>query len=153
MIPVPPIIIPAQVSTVTLPSAPCRAEIDTGASLTLAGGDLGRDLLRHHVQQHNSLPVPVPFSAADGRPFVGFPVKATVQIPVDEPIRFIAGYLMPLDLAGVDLLIHVGVSISAAGTATLIRWDDCDLLIGRDLISRFKMTIVNGITTFTKFNP
>ena len=151
---VPEIVIPALVTQGSGQPIPCRAEIDTGASRTLAGGYLGEALLLGHQQQYRGIPVPVPFSAADGRPFVGFPVSATVQVPVGQPVRFVAGDPMPTSLTAVNTSVYVGMSISLDGGGyKYVHWDECDMLVGRDLISMFRLTVEGGMTTLETVAP
>ena len=55
---------------------------------------------------------------------------------------------MPAPLAAVDTPVYVGMSISLDGSGySYVHWDECDMLVGRDLISIFRLTIAHGLTT------
>ena len=90
------------------------------------------------------------FAAADGRSFAGFPINSIVKIPVHEPVVFIPGYPMPPDLIEVVMPVYVGWPLEAQ---RVVAWPDCDLLLGRDLLSRFEITLVNGTARFDRFRP
>lgn len=122
---------------------PCRAQVDTGSTLTLAGGELAEDLLADHWSRYQYFPPPISIRTADNNSFLAFPIDSAVQVPVYQAAEFIEGAPLfnPFDL---NITIYAGIKQGGG----VIGWDDCDMLIGMDLLSLFRVTIVSGTTQF-----
>lgn len=120
---------------------PCRAQIDTGASFTMAGGELAENLLEDHWNRFQSLPPPRFIYTADNNPILAFPIDSLLQVPVHHAVMFEEGAVVE-HLYDVRIPVYVG----AAQDGQIVGWSDCDMLVGMDLLSRFCVTIVDGTT-------
>lgn len=120
------------------PPTQWRAQIDTGSTLTMAGGELARSLLHGHLRHHPTLPTPLPTYTADNNLVMAFPIDSVLQVIV----RRLVAYDHPSSTPDRWHSMNVPVYATVTRDLKIVGWDDCDMLIGMDVLSRFQVTIV-----------
>lgn len=123
---------------------PCRAQIDTGSTLTIAGGNLAEALLSDYWSRFQALPPPQTVYTADNNPIPIFPIDSVLQVPINQYARFGEGDgpASDYELHTVNIPIYAGIKDDGG----CVGWEDCDMLIGMDLLTRFCVTIILGMT-------
>lgn len=131
-----------------------KAHIDTGSPVTIAGSRLARGLLEQHIKQVGRPPRYERFNSATGHPLTVAPVDALVRVPLSVPLSATSEAVRSNASHSIGMRIAAGIEDESepdeAGnrTITLKDWGDCDVLLGMDFLSQFKLTIEQGTITF-----
>ena len=136
-----------------------RAHIDTGSPVTIAGSGLAHDLLEHHIKLTGRPRQYERFSSATGHPLTVAPVEALVRVPLAVPLSAASQPPRGSASPAVGMRVAAGIEDESqpddAGnrTITLKNWGDCDVLVGMDLLSQFRLTIEHGTVAFDLPQP
>lgn len=132
-----------------------KAHIDTGSPVTIAGSRLARRLLEQHVRHMGRPPPYERLLSATGHPLTVAPVDAVVRAALSMPMSAQSEPPpRPAASHAIDMRVCAGIEAESAtdeagGRAiTLKNWGDCDVLVGMDLLSQFKLTIEHGTIRF-----
>ena len=86
----------------------------------------------------------MPTYTADNNLVMAFPIDSVLQVIVGR----LVAYDRPSSTPDRWHSMNVPVYATVTRDLKIVGWDDCDMLIGMDVLSRFQVTIVASATRF-----